>query len=89
MTVLQGYMKVLVDRLEAMERQLSSPSISLIDDLIDNAEFIQLMRISHRTAQKWRDEGKVPSYKIGNKIYYKLSEIDALLLRPRNFSSKI
>jgi hypothetical protein len=29
------------------------------DDFVDNADFIQLMKISKRTAQAWRDEGKI------------------------------
>lgn len=46
---------------------------------IDNAEFIQLMKISKRTAQTWRDEKRIAFSQVGAKIYYKLSDVEALL----------
>jgi hypothetical protein len=46
---------------------------------IDNAEFIQLMRISKRTAQTWRDEKRIAFSQVGAKIYYKLSDVEQLL----------
>jgi len=45
----------------------------------DNTEFQYLMNISKRTAQSWRDEGIISYSQIGNKIYYKLSDIKKLL----------
>ncbi|MFZ1610422.1 MAG: helix-turn-helix domain-containing protein [Chitinophagales bacterium] len=53
-------------------------------DFIDNAEFIKLMKISKRTAQLWRDEGKIAFSQIGNKIYYKHSDVDELLKKYYN-----
>lgn len=49
------------------------------EKFIDNQEFIMLMKISKRTAQIWRDEGKISFSQIGAKIYYKLSDVEALL----------
>lgn len=46
---------------------------------IDNAEFIQLMKISKRTAQNWRDEKRIAFSQVGAKIYYKLSDVEKLL----------
>ena len=46
---------------------------------IDNQEFLIMMKISKRTAQTWRDEGKISFSQVGNKIYYKLSDVEALL----------
>jgi DNA-binding MarR family transcriptional regulator len=45
----------------------------------DNTEFQYLMNISKRTAQSCRDEGIISYSQIGNKIYYKLSDIKKLL----------
>jgi hypothetical protein len=45
----------------------------------DNQEFIQVMNISKRCAQKWRDEGVIGYSQIGGKIYYRLSDILNLL----------
>lgn len=47
--------------------------------IIDNEEFIKLMNISSRTAQTWRDQGKVTFYQINHKIYYDMKSIHELL----------
>jgi 3-methyladenine DNA glycosylase Tag len=49
------------------------------ETFVDNADFIRLMKISKRTAQVWRDEGVISFSQVGNKIYYKFSDIEALL----------
>lgn len=45
----------------------------------DNQEFISLMNISKRTAQEWRNKEIINFSQIGNKIYYRLSDIMNLL----------
>jgi len=45
----------------------------------DNQEFIQVMNISKRTAQAWRDTGMIAFSQIGSKIYYRLSDILQML----------
>ena len=57
------------------------------DRVIDNSEFIKQMSISKRTAQTWRDSGKIGFSQIGNKIYYKQSDVDSLLAS--NYSPKL
>ena len=47
--------------------------------LLDNQEFMQMMKISPRTAQNWRDKGLVPYHMIGKKIYYRMEEINDVL----------
>ncbi|APA00221.1 helix-turn-helix domain-containing protein [Flavobacterium commune] len=49
------------------------------DVFFDNQEFLQLMNISKRTAQLWRDSGFIGYSQLGNKIYYRLSDIQELL----------
>ena len=45
----------------------------------DNAEFIQVMNISKRTAVQWRSD-KIINYSIiGSKIYYTLADIQKLI----------
>jgi hypothetical protein len=46
---------------------------------LDNQEFLIKMKISKRTAQTWRDEGRISFSQVGNKIYYKLSDVEELL----------
>ena len=45
----------------------------------DNQEFIQLMNISKRTAQAWRDTGMIAFSQVGSKIYYRLPDIMQML----------
>lgn len=54
-----------------------------LDGLMDNADFIRTMDICARTAQTWRDEGKIAYSKIGKKIYYQASDIEAFLEKYR------
>ena len=49
------------------------------DIIFDNQEFLRVMNISKRTAQQWRDTGFIGFSQLGNKIYYRLSDIKALL----------
>ena len=54
--------------------------IDFVDDpIIDNYRFLQLMNVSPKTAQLWRDKRLVAYSQIGNKIYYRLSDIRELL----------
>lgn len=45
----------------------------------DNQEFLQIMNISKRTAAYWRTEKVISYSQVGNKIYYRLSDIMDLL----------
>lgn len=45
----------------------------------DNQEFLQVMNISKRTAAYWRTEKIISYAQVGNKIYYRLSDIMDLL----------
>lgn len=46
---------------------------------LDNQEFMQLLKISKRTAQHYRDSGLISFSQVGNKIYYKLTDVEAML----------
>jgi hypothetical protein len=46
---------------------------------IDNQELLQMLKISKRTLQYWRDSGFIGYSKVGNKFYYKLSDIESIL----------
>ena len=47
---------------------------------------MQLMNISKRTAQQWRDNKVIGFSQVGNKIYYSLSDI--LNLLKENYNPK-
>lgn len=69
----------LLAKLEQINAQLNSKAESKKETFLDNQEFLQLMKISKRTAQSWRDEGKIAFSQVGAKIYYKLSDVEKLL----------
>ena len=71
--------KELVVRLDKLNSTLESNQKPPQETFLDNQEFIQLMNISKRTAQTWRDEGKVSFSQIGSKIYYRMSDVKKLL----------
>ena len=82
--------KELVNRLDVLNKKLEEKQKSPNDTFLDNQEFLQLMNISKRTAQSWRDEGKVSFSQIGSKIYYRMSDVQNLLDKnyKQAFSSK-
>jgi hypothetical protein len=45
------------------------------EELLDNQDIMQMLKISPRSLQRYRSSGKLPYYTISGKIYYKLSDI--------------
>ena len=45
------------------------------DDLITENQARDFLHVSKVTLKKWRDENKIPFYRIGSRIRYKKSEI--------------
>jgi hypothetical protein len=65
--------------IEEIKQRVITDSKKPSDTYLDNQEFLLLMKISKRTAQSWRDEGKISFSQVGNKIYYKLSDVEELM----------
>jgi hypothetical protein len=80
--------KDLVNRLDNLNDKLEENSKKPHETFLDNQEFIQLMNISKRTAQTWRDEGKVSFSQISSKIYYKMKDVEVLLDKNYNKAFK-
>ena len=76
----------LTSRLDSLQNQLSTQTNASKKSFMDNEEFIQLMGISKRTAQGWRDEGKISFSQVGSKIYYKLSDVEKTMQEHYNKS---
>jgi hypothetical protein len=45
------------------------------EELLDNQDLLQMLKISTRSLQRYRSSGKLPYYTISGKIYYKLSDV--------------
>ncbi|MEO8762562.1 MAG: helix-turn-helix domain-containing protein [Bacteroidia bacterium] len=80
----------LLTKLEAIVKQLNEKEKNPKEVFLDNADFIQLMKISKRTAQTWRDEGKISFSQVGSKIYYRLHDVEQLMEKHyiKSFSRK-
>ena len=46
---------------------------------LDNEDACLLLNINKRTLQHYRDYGTIPFARIGNKCYYKPSDVEALI----------
>ena len=69
----------LLKRMDEIKSVLIEKQKDPKDIFLDNQEFMQLMNISKRTAQNWRDEGAISFSQVGSKIYYRMSDVQQLL----------
>jgi len=60
---------------EAVARSGNQFSIFEGEELLDNQDVLQMLKISTRSLQRYRSCGKLPYYTISGKIYYKLSDL--------------
>ena len=58
----------------------------ILDNWLDNQDVMQALYISKRTLQTLRTNGTLPFSRIGNKIYYKRSDIEDIL--QKNYTNK-
>jgi len=45
------------------------------EELLDNQDVMQLLKVSSRSLQRYRSAGRLPYYTISGKLYYKLSDV--------------
>ena len=68
------------EKLKDIKAILTKSQLLNPDDLFcDNEEFLKIMKISRRTSQFWRNTGIIGFIQIGNKIYFRLKDIQELL----------
>ena len=73
---IMGKLKNLDDKFVELKMEANTP---LSERWLDNQDVMLLLKISKRTLQSYRDESKIPFSQIGNKIYYKASDIEKFL----------
>lgn len=71
--------EIIQKQLTELTTVLDKQNNSIPIQFIDNTKFIDLMGISLKTSQVWRNNGIVNFSQIGNKIYYRISDIQDLL----------
>lgn len=57
----------------------STPDTTPLEDWLDNQDVMRILHISPRTLQTLRSNGTLPFSRIGNKLYYKRSDISQIL----------
>src|SRR3954467_695161 len=69
---LMARLDMLGDNIDGLHKKRSS-----IDgeELLDNQDLLQMLKISNRSLQRYRSIGKLPYYTISGKLYYKLSDV--------------
>ncbi|HCU43558.1 MAG TPA: DNA-binding protein [Sphingobacterium sp.] len=65
-------LNMLADHIDDLQKKRNS-----IDgeELLDNQDLLQMLKISNRSLQRYRSIGKLPYYTISGKLYYKLSDV--------------
>ena len=74
----QAYQEI-VGKLDEINTRLNAKEKEPKEKWLDNQELMQLLKISKRTAQHYRDSGLISFSQVGNKIYYRLSDVETLL----------
>lgn len=82
-TEFMAWMERIMTRFDILGEKLSRKQNDLnsIDgeQLLDNQDVLQLLKISSRTLQRYRSDKKLPYYTISGKLYYKLSDVHQLI----------
>ena len=76
----------LISKINEIHEKLNAKTAPKQEVFLDNEELIAMLKISRRTAQTWRDEGKISFSQVGSKIYYKLSDVEKTMQEHYNKS---
>ena len=76
----ESELKILIEK--SVKNILSSINTSGNQQkLLTRAEICKELHISKATLWRWSKEEKIPSYKIGNRVYYKKEEVAQSLIK--------
>lgn len=76
----EEWMEKLSGKLDSIGKDLktfisASDVLEENEKILDNQDLCFLLKVSNRTLQRYRDEGKLPYFRVKAKIYYRASEI--------------
>ena len=74
----------LIAKIDDINERLKNTNPKRTETYLNNKQFMEMLDVSLRTAQTWRDEGKITFSQVGNKIYYKLSDVEKFIQDYRN-----
>jgi hypothetical protein len=71
----------IIEKLNAINVKLNKEknTTPLTEIWLDNQDVCELLHVSKRTLQHYRDTGKIPFSQVGAKIYYKAADINDFL----------
>lgn len=87
--ITQEEIDMILERLDKIEESVRIRQKLPEQTFFDNQEFLQIMNISKRTAQTWRDSKLIAYSQVGSKIYYRMADILNMLnkhFKPNNES---
>ncbi|HTN08286.1 helix-turn-helix domain-containing protein [Agriterribacter sp.] len=74
-----AWMERIMDRFDILSEHLiaEQKKFQVVDgeELMDNQDLLQMLKISNRSLQRYRSSGRLPYYSISGKLYYKLSDV--------------
>ncbi|MCP1297935.1 helix-turn-helix domain-containing protein [Chryseobacterium sp. S0630] len=78
-----AWMDRIMERFDLLKEQMIKNQSRCIEidgeQLLDNQDVLQLLKISSRSLQRYRTDKKLPYYTISGKLYYKLSDVHQLI----------
>ncbi|MGE8514826.1 MULTISPECIES: helix-turn-helix domain-containing protein [Chryseobacterium] len=78
-----AWMEKIMERFDLLKEQMIKNQSRFIEvdgeQLLDNQDVLQLLKISSRSLQRYRTDKKLPYYTISGKLYYKLSDVHQLI----------
>ena len=82
------WMERLIEQFDILKVQVSNQRSQFIEvdgeQLLDNQDVLQLLKISSRSLQRYRTNKRLPYYSISGKLYYKLSDVHQLIRNSLN-----
>ena len=58
-----------------MNRLLNHDACLKGNELLDNQDLIGMLKVSHRTLQRYRSQGKLPYCNLSGKSFYRLTDV--------------
>ena len=71
----------IMKKVEDIQRQLNAKEKQPKEIWIDNEDLSKMLKVTKRTIQNYRDNGIISFSQVGSKLYYRLSDVEEMLLK--------
>ncbi|MFC3158045.1 Helix-turn-helix domain-containing protein [Chryseobacterium arachidis] len=87
-----AWMERLMERFNLLDDKVKEMKIQNFEidgeQLLDNQDVLQMLKISSRSLQRYRTSKRLPYYTISGKLYYKLSDVHQFIRDSFNGNAK-